>query len=159
MTFNPIPRWGGLYAPPYHISAFFSGSIYPRRLQLYFKFKFCNYVTPEIGFGSKKFSYSAWEATKVGWVAHFLLRFCLEIDYDFTFSESKWSFLVEFEIERPQKLKQKIKTYSKFSFLIRFKGLAQKLEELERFYGGETKNAKYWPVSYTHLTLPTNREV
>ena len=27
----------------------------------------------------QKISYGTWEAAKVGWVAHFLLRFCLEI--------------------------------------------------------------------------------
>ena len=76
---NPIPRGGGAYMPPYHISAIFSVRTYPRRLQLYSKFKFCNYRTREIGFGSKKISYVALEAAKVGRVAHFLLRFCLEI--------------------------------------------------------------------------------
>ena len=40
-------------------------------------------------------------------------------------------------------LKQEIKTYSQFSFAKRFRGLAQKLKELERFYCGEAKNAKY----------------
>ena len=95
---NPIPRGEGHICPPYHISAIFSGSTYPRRLQLYSKFKFCNYLTPKIGLVSEKFSYDPWEALKVGRVAHFLLRFCLEIDYNFTFIESRWSFLVEIEI-------------------------------------------------------------
>ena len=66
---------GGHICPPYHISAIFSGRTYPRRLQLYSKFKFCNYRTPKFGFGSKKFSYGAWEAAKVGWVVHFFAPF------------------------------------------------------------------------------------
>ena len=115
LTLNPIPRGEGHICPPYHISAIFSGSTYPRRLQLYSKFKFCNYLTPKIGLVSEKFSYDPWEALKVGRVAHFLLRFCLKIDYNFTFTERRWSFLVEIEIKRPQKVKQKIKTYSQFS--------------------------------------------
>ena len=69
----------GHICPSNHISAIFSGRTYPRRLQLYSKFKFCNCRTREIGFVSKKFSYVELEAAKVGRVAHFLLRFCLEI--------------------------------------------------------------------------------
>ena len=79
---------------PYHISAICSRSTYPRRLQLYSKFKFCNYLTPKIGLVSEKFSYGPWEALKVGRVANF----CLKIDYSFTFTERRWSFLVEIEI-------------------------------------------------------------
>ena len=52
---------GGGYMPPYHILAIFSGSTYPRRPQLYSKFRFCNCRTPEIGFGSKKFPTTAHE--------------------------------------------------------------------------------------------------
>ena len=47
---------GGDICPPYHISAIFSGSTYPRRLQLYSKFKFCNYLTPKIGLVPEKLS-------------------------------------------------------------------------------------------------------
>ena len=86
---NPIPRGGGHICPPYHISAIFSGRTYPRRLQLYSKFKFCNYRAPEIGFGSKKFSYGAWDAAKVGWVVDILLRFCLKIGCNFSFHEMR----------------------------------------------------------------------
>ena len=46
----------GAYMPPYHISAIFSGRTYPRRLQVYSKFKFCNYRTHKIGLGVKKIS-------------------------------------------------------------------------------------------------------
>ena len=91
---NPVSRGEGQICPPYHISAIFSGSTYPRRLQLYSKFKFCNYLTPKIGLVSEKFSYDPWEALKVGRVAHFLLRFCLEIGYDFTFTEKPIHLLV-----------------------------------------------------------------
>ena len=45
----------GAYMTPYHISAIFSGRTYPRRLQVYSKFKFCDYRTHKIGPGSKKF--------------------------------------------------------------------------------------------------------
>ena len=76
---------------PYHISAICSRSTYPRRLQLYSKFKFFNYLTPKIGLVSEKFSYGPWEALKVGRVAHFLLRFCLKIDYNFKFTERRWN--------------------------------------------------------------------
>ena len=41
-------------------------------------------------------------------------------------------------------MEQKVKTYSQISFAKKIRGLAQKLEELERFYCGEAKNAKYW---------------
>ena len=97
--FNPIPHGGGGHiCPPYHISAIFSGRTYPRRLQLYSKFKFCNYRAPEIGFGSKKFSYGAWDAAKVGWVVDILLRFCLKIGCNFSFHEMRWIFLVEIKL-------------------------------------------------------------
>ena len=85
------------YVPPYHILLIFSGRIYPRRLQVYSNFKFCNCRTYKIGPRSKNFSYGTWEPVKVGWVAHFLLHFCLEIDYNFTFTKSRWNFLVEIE--------------------------------------------------------------
>ena len=93
--FQPYSTWGGAYMSPYHISAIFSGSTYPRRLQLCSKFKFCNYLAHKIGLVSEKFSYGLWEALKVGRVVHFLLRFCLKIDYNFTFTERRWNFLVE----------------------------------------------------------------
>ena len=51
---NPIPRGEGHICPPYHISTIFSGYTYRRRLQLYSKFKFCNYLTPKIGLVSEK---------------------------------------------------------------------------------------------------------
>ena len=70
---------GGHICPPYHISAIFSGRTYPRRLQLYSKFKFCNYQTHKFGPGSKKFSYGAWEPAKVGWVVDFLLHFASKL--------------------------------------------------------------------------------
>ena len=35
-----------------------------------------------------------------------------------------------------------MKTYSQFVFVNRFRGLAQKLGELEQFYCGKTKNPK-----------------
>ena len=41
------------------------------------------------------------------------------------------------------RFQQKIKACSQFSFAKRIRGLAQKLKELERFYCGEAKNAKY----------------
>ena len=94
--FNPILRGGGIYA--HHISAMVSGRTYPRRLQVYSKFKFCNYRTHKIGPGSKKFSYGAWEPAKVGWVVDFLLRFCLKIGCIFTFHEMRWYFLAEIEL-------------------------------------------------------------
>ena len=47
---------GGIYAP-YYISAIFSRTTYPRRLQLYSKFKFCNCLIPKLGLVSKIFSY------------------------------------------------------------------------------------------------------
>ena len=59
VIFNPILRGGGHICPPYHISAIFSGRTYPRRLQVYCKFKFCNYRPYKIGPGSKKFTYGA----------------------------------------------------------------------------------------------------
>ena len=95
---NPILRRGGHICPPYHISAIFSGRTYPRRLQVYCKFKFCNYRPYEIGPGSKKFTYGAWEPAKVGWVVDFLLRFCLKIGRFFSFHEMRWIFLVEIEL-------------------------------------------------------------
>ena len=49
--------------------------------------------------------------------------------------------------------KQKIKTYSKFSFAKKIRGLASKLAELEQFYFEEVKNAKYWQNSSGHITL------
>ena len=70
------------------------GHSYLRRLQLYSKFKFCNYLTPKIGLVSEKFSYSPWEALKVRRVAHFMLRFGLEIDYSFTVTETRWIFFL-----------------------------------------------------------------
>ena len=66
---------GWAYMPPYHISTIFSGHTFPRRLQVYSKFKFCNNRTPKFGFGSKKFSYGTWEAAKVGWVVYFFAPF------------------------------------------------------------------------------------
>ena len=139
---NPIPRrGGGAYMPPYHISAIFSGRTYPRRLQLYSKFKFCNYRTHKIGPGSKKFSYGAWEPAKVGWVVDFLLRFCLKIGCIFSFHEMRWFFLAEIELYWPQVLKQKIKVCSKFLFAKRIRGLAYKLEELDPYKWKEIENA------------------
>ena len=79
----------GAYMPPYHISAIFSAHTYPRRLQLNSKFKFCKYRAPEIGSGSNKFSYGAWDAAKVGWVVDILLRFCLKIGCNFAFHEMR----------------------------------------------------------------------
>ena len=73
--------------PPYHISAIFSGHTYPRRLQLYSKFNFCNCRTYKIGPVSKKFSYAAWEPVKVGWVVDFLLHFRLKIGCIFILDE------------------------------------------------------------------------
>ena len=70
-------------------TAIFSRRTYPRRLQVYSKFKFCNYGTQKIGFGSNRFSYSVWQAVKVGWVVDFLLRFRLKIGYIFTFHEMR----------------------------------------------------------------------
>ena len=64
---NPILRGGGgIYAPPYHISAIFYGRTYPMMLQVYSKFKFCNCRMPKIG---------GWEAAKVGWVVPFFAPF------------------------------------------------------------------------------------
>ena len=82
----------------YNISPIFSESTYPRRLWLYSKFKFCNYVTLKIGLLSENFSYGPWEAFKVGRVAQFLFGFCLEIDYNSTFTKRRLSFLVELKI-------------------------------------------------------------
>ena len=93
LSFNPILRRGGGHiCPPYHISAFFSGRTYPRRLQVYSKFKFCNYQTHKMGPGSKNFSYGAWEPAKVGWVVDFLLRFCLKIGCIFYFPWNEMIF-------------------------------------------------------------------
>ena len=88
---NPIPRGGrgGHICPPYQVSAFFSRRTYPRSLQLYSKFKFCNCRAPQIGFGSKKFFYGAWDAAKVSWVVDILLRFCLKIGCNFSFHEMR----------------------------------------------------------------------
>ena len=130
LTLFPV---GGHICPPYHILAIFSGSTYPRRLQVYSKFKFCNCRTYKIGPGSKKFSYGAGEPAEVGWVVDFLLRFRLKIDCIFTFHEMRWIFLAEIELSWPQVLKQKIKTCSEFSFAKRIRGLAPKLAELEPF--------------------------
>ena len=87
-----------LFQPTKHISAIFFGRTYPRRLRLDSKFKFCNCRTCEIGPGSKKFPYGAWEPAKVGWVVDFLLRFCLKIGCIFTFHEMRWYFLAEIEL-------------------------------------------------------------
>ena len=77
----------GIYAPPTTFRQFSPGRTYPRRLQLYSKFKFFKYRAPEIGFGSKKNSYDAWEDAKVWWVVVFLLRFCLNVGCSFNLHE------------------------------------------------------------------------
>ena len=80
---------GGIYAPPTTFWQFSPGRTYPRRLQVYSKFKFCNCRTYKIGPGSKKISYGAGEPAEVGWVVDFLLRFCLKIGCIFTFHEMR----------------------------------------------------------------------
>ena len=47
---------GGIYAPPTTFRQFSPRRTYPRRLQVYSKFKFCNFQTFETGFRSKNFS-------------------------------------------------------------------------------------------------------
>ena len=90
--FDPIPQGGGdICPPPHHISAIFSRSTCPRRLQLYSKFKFHNYVTPKISLVLINFPTAPWESLKVRRVANF----CLEIDNNFTFNETRWIFLAE----------------------------------------------------------------
>ena len=74
--------------PPYHISAIFSKSTNPKKLQLYSKFKFCNYLAAKIGLVSEQFFYAPCEALKVGRVADFLLRFGLAIWSNFKFEKS-----------------------------------------------------------------------
>ena len=69
-----------------------------------------------------------------------LLHFDLKIDYNSTFTETRLGFLVEIEIQRPQKIEQKIKTYSQYQFAKKTRALAQQLDELER----EPKNTKFW---------------
>ena len=91
-------RAGGIHAPHTTYRQFFSRRTYPRRLQVYSKFKFCNYRTLKIGPGSKWFSYAAVEDAKVEWVVDFLLRFCLKIGCIFNFHEIRWFFLAEIKI-------------------------------------------------------------
>ena len=76
--------------PPYHILEFFpdvlirGGSNYTLNLS----FVVMEYLKLVSG---QKNSYATSEAAKVGWVAKFLLCFCLKFDYNFTFTES-WKF-------------------------------------------------------------------
>ena len=51
-------------------------------------------------------------------------------------------FMLKSKAKDPKSKSKKIKTCSQFSFAKRFRGLAPKLEELERFYCGEAKIAK-----------------
>ena len=98
----------------YHSNPFFGITTWPRRLQVYSKFKFRNYRTPKNGLVSKKICYCAWEAAKIGWVVDFLLQLCLKIGCNFNFHEIRWTFLTEIKLQWPQILKQKIKTCSHF---------------------------------------------